>query len=358
MTNKENEKKRILIIEDNLEVRENLMEILELSNYEVHAAENGVLGVEAALKNTPDIILCDVMMPELDGFGVLRILSKKPQTSDVPFIFLTAKAEKTDMRKGMNLGADDYITKPFDDVELLDAIEMRLRKSERLRQIPDKSQNTLTAFIDEARGYDALRDLSNERQTREYRKKDIIFREGEFPRQLYFVKSGKVKIFKTNDDGKEFITEILKEGEFFGFSDLISGKPYSESAAAMEESEITLIPKEDFFQLLFANKDVSSKLIKMLADNISEREEQLLNLAYNSIRRRVADALLVLNERFEKEGKSTEISILRDDLASMVGTAKETVIRTLTDFKHEGIITIESGMITINHLDKLQTMPN
>ncbi|MEZ4981108.1 MAG: cyclic nucleotide-binding domain-containing protein [Saprospiraceae bacterium] len=262
------------------------------------------------------------------------------------------------MRKGMNLGADDYITKPFDDVELLDAIEMRLKKSERLKEIPAKTENTLNAFIDEARGYEALKDLSKERQTREYRKKDIIYREGEFPRQLYFVRTGKVKIFKTNEDGKEFITEILKEGEFFGFSDLINGKPYAESASSMEESEITFIPKEDFFQLLFANKDVSSKMIKMLADNIAEREEQLLNLAYNSIRRRVADALLILNERFEKEGKSTEISILRDDLASMVGTAKETVIRTLTDFKHEGIISIESGMISIKHLDKLRNMPN
>ncbi|MEZ5057984.1 MAG: response regulator [Saprospiraceae bacterium] len=350
--------KKILIIEDNMEVRENLAEILELSNYEVITSENGVLGVEQALKDTPDLILCDVMMPELDGFGVLKILSKKPQTSDVPFIFLTAKAEKTDMRKGMNLGADDYITKPFDDVELLDAIEMRLKKSERLKEIPAKTENTLNAFIDEARGYEALKDLSKERQTREYRKKDIIYREGEFPRQLYFVRTGKVKIFKTNEDGKEFITEILKEGEFFGFSDLINGKPYAESASSMEESEITFIPKEDFFQLLFANKDVSSKMIKMLADNIAEREEQLLNLAYNSIRRRVADALLILNERFEKEGKSTEISILRDDLASMVGTAKETVIRTLTDFKHEGIISIESGMISIKHLDKLRNMPN
>jgi CRP-like cAMP-binding protein/ActR/RegA family two-component response regulator len=350
--------KKILIIEDNLEVRENLAEILELSNYEVVTSENGVLGVEQALKDTPDLILCDVMMPELDGFGVLKILSKKPQTSDVPFIFLTAKAEKTDMRKGMNLGADDYITKPFDDVELLDAIEMRLKKSERLKEIPAKTENTLNAFIDEARGYEALKDLSKERQTREYRKKDIIYREGEFPRQLYFVRSGKVKIFKTNEDGKEFITEILKEGEFFGFADLINGKPFGESAASMEESEITFIPKEDFFQLLFANKDVSSKMIKMLADNIAEREEQLLNLAYNSIRRRVADALLILNERFEKEGKSTEISILRDDLASMVGTAKETVIRTLTDFKHEGIISIESGMISIKQLEKLKNMPN
>ncbi len=350
--------KKILIIEDNLEVRENLEEILTLSNYEVTTAENGRLGVEKALKSTPDLIICDVMMPELDGFGVLHILSKKPQTADVPFIFLTAKAEKADMRKGMNLGADDYITKPFDDVELLDAVEMRLKKTERLRNIAANTEQGLSAFIDEARGYEALKTLSKEREKKSYRKKDLIFKESDYPRYLFFVVGGKIKIFKTNDDGKEFITEIRKGGEFFGFTDLISGQPYHESAATMEDSEILMIPKDDFVQLLYANKDVSTKLIRMMAANIAEREEQLLNLAYNSIRRRVADALIVLNERFQKEDKKAEISILRDDLASMVGTAKETVIRTLTDFKNEGNISIENGIISITNLQKLQNMPN
>ena len=122
--------KKILVIEDNLEVLENLGEILELYGYEVQEAKDGKEGVECALKNPPDIILCDVMMPQLDGFGVLNILSKKPATADIPFIFLTAKSEKEDFRRGMNLGADDYITKPFYKDELLQVIETRLKKSE------------------------------------------------------------------------------------------------------------------------------------------------------------------------------------------------------------------------------------
>ncbi len=105
--------KKILIIEDNEDIRENLAEILELAGYESFTAENGKIGVEIAEKLMPDLILCDVMMPVLDGFGVLSILNKKPQTADIPFIFLTAKAEKADFRYGMNLGADDYITKPL-----------------------------------------------------------------------------------------------------------------------------------------------------------------------------------------------------------------------------------------------------
>lgn len=126
--------KKILVIEDNQDVRETLAEILELAGYIVHTAEDGAIGAKKALENTPDLIICDVMMPKLDGFGVLNILSKRPETADVPFVFLTAKTEKDDFRRGMNLGADDYITKPFYKDELLQVIETRLRKSERLKK--------------------------------------------------------------------------------------------------------------------------------------------------------------------------------------------------------------------------------
>lgn len=127
--------KTILFIEDNFEMRENTTEILELAGYKVESAENGKVGVDLALKHLPDLIICDVMMPELDGYGVLHILSKNSKTAGIPFIFLTAKSEKEDFRKGMNLGADDYITKPFDDVELMDAIETRFKK---IRSTPER----------------------------------------------------------------------------------------------------------------------------------------------------------------------------------------------------------------------------
>src|SRR5580765_6704025 len=126
--------KKILVIEDNPEVRENIGEILELSNYQVICAENGKQGVEIALQQIPDLIICDIMMPELDGYGVLHLLSKHIETYGIPFIFLTAKSEKSDLRKGMELGADDYITKPFDGIELLKAIEIRLQKAEAIKK--------------------------------------------------------------------------------------------------------------------------------------------------------------------------------------------------------------------------------
>ena len=131
---------KILLIEDNKDVRENTAEILELSGYEVHTAPNGKAGVELASKIFPDLIICDIMMPELDGYGVLHLLHKNPDTASIPFIFLTAKTERSDFRKGMDMGADDYITKPFDDIELLNAVETRIKKSQLLKaELPHAS---------------------------------------------------------------------------------------------------------------------------------------------------------------------------------------------------------------------------
>src|SRR6187431_2492001 len=143
--------KKILLIEDNNDMRENTMEILELANYHVTAAKNGKEGVEQAQKEKPDLIICDIMMPVLDGYGVLHMLSKNTETASIPFIFLTAKAERTDLRKGMEMGADDYLTKPFDSIELLNAIEIRLKKAESIKQHADKDESNINAFIDNAR---------------------------------------------------------------------------------------------------------------------------------------------------------------------------------------------------------------
>lgn len=143
--------KKILVIEDNTEVRENIAEILELSNYTVVLAENGKKGVELALQQVPDLIVCDIMMPELDGYGVLHLLNRHIETYGIPFIFLTAKSEKSDLRKGMEMGADDYITKPFDSIELLNAIEVRLKKAEIIKQSTIKDKEDINAFITNAK---------------------------------------------------------------------------------------------------------------------------------------------------------------------------------------------------------------
>ncbi|MEO0645863.1 MAG: response regulator [Cyanobacteria bacterium J06650_10] len=119
---------KILIIEDEVDIRANLLELLKLEGYDVMSADNGVTGLIGAMEYQPDLVLCDVMMPELDGHDVLLALRQEPQTALIPFIFLTAFADKGDIRQGMDLGADDYLTKPFTCTEVLGAVKTRLKK--------------------------------------------------------------------------------------------------------------------------------------------------------------------------------------------------------------------------------------
>lgn len=344
----------ILLIEDNLEMRENTAEILELAGYEVLCAANGKEGVSLAQLHKPDLIICDVMMPELDGFGVLRVLNKQVDTSNIPFIFLTAKAEMSDLRKGMNLGADDYLTKPFDDVELLDAIEMRLKKSTIVKQEFPKDKEGLDGFFNEARSRDALSALSEDRESRHYKAKDVIYEEDSYPRALLFINKGKVKTVKTNEDAKSYITGLHKAGDFLGYIALLQDSSYTESAIALEGTEILYIPKDDFMGLMYNNRDVSNKFMKMLSNELAEKEEQLLHLAYDTVRKRVADALLLLERRYkDPQDDLFSMPISRENLASIVGTSKECVIRVLSEFKDEKLVETHLSEITILSSDGL-----
>ena len=349
--------KKILLIEDNKDMRENTAEILELADYKVVTAKNGKEGVEAAQKSPPDLIICDIMMPVLDGYGVLHALSKNTDTAGIPFIFLTAKAERSEMRKGMEMGADDYLTKPFDDIELLNAVETRLKKMDALKKEFTKDLEGLNDFIRSAHGMEDLKKLAEAQEVKTYEKKAIIYREGNYPRGIYFLSSGKVKTFKSHEIGRELILSLYKEGEFFGYTALLEDAHYADSAAALEDSEIVFIPKESFFSLIYNNAQISKKFIKMLSNNLAEREEQLLKLAYNSVRKRVAEALVKLHDRYKKANEPDfTIQVLREDLASIVGTAKESLIRTLSDFKDEGLIEIHDRAITVKSYDKLAHM--
>jgi CRP-like cAMP-binding protein/CheY-like chemotaxis protein len=351
--------KTILLIEDNEGMRENTAEILELSNYKVITARHGKEGVDLARKHKPDLIICDIMMPELDGYGVLHMLAKSDDTAGIPFIFLTAKAEKTDFRKGMSMGADDYLTKPFDDIELLDAIEMRLKKADALKKEFEQSAKGFDEFVDNVKGLQDLSTFTNERTLRSFKRKEMVFSEGNYPSALYLVNKGKVKTFKTNEAGKELITGIHKEGDFIGYVSLLEDSQYNESAEVLEDAEIYIIPKQDFFTLIYNNKEISGKFVKMLSNNLAEREDRLIRLAYNSVRKRVSEALVMLHDRYKKDGQEkVVVPISREDLAGIVGTATESVIRTLGDFKEEKLIEVQKGDIHIINLEKLKRLKN
>ncbi len=204
-----------------------------------------------------------------------------------------------------------------------------------------------------------LHKLSEDRKVHHFKKKEMIYMEGDEPNGIIFINKGKVKTYKTNESGKEFITSLHLAGDFIGYIDLIENSEYRESAEAMEDVEISVIPKQDFFALLYSNRDVAAKFIKMLSNNLQETEEKLINLAYNSVRKRVADALLSLHNRYKIEMEpETKFSVSREDLASMVGTATESVIRTLSDFKEEKLIDIREKKNHILDTDKLGRMKN
>lgn len=347
------------MIEDNPMMRENTAEILELANYSVLIAQNGKEGVQIAAQSRPDLIICDIMMPELDGYGVLHLLGKDEKTAHIPFIFLTARAEKQDYRKGMVMGADDYLTKPYDDIELLNAVETRLNKNDNIRRSFQRSAEGFDKFLAEASGLNGLGNLAANKKVKSLKKKDTLYAEGSYPSGLFFLLKGKVKEYRCNDYGKEYITNLYKEGDFFGYLDLLQAEPYQQTAVCLEASEVAVIPKDDFLKLLQGSRDVASKFIRMLSDNVKDREEKLLHLAYNSVRKRVAQALVSLVNRYhEEKSKPFSMAISRDDIASMSGTATETVIRMLSDFKDERLLEMKGSTITILEYDKLVRMRN
>jgi CRP-like cAMP-binding protein/CheY-like chemotaxis protein len=350
--------KKVLVIEDNEEILENTAEILELSHYKVFTALNGKLGIEQALTHKPDLILCDIMMPELDGYGVLHMLHNNPDLQDTPFIFLTAKAEQSEIRKGMSLGADDYIPKPFDTTDLLNAVETRLKKADQVQHKISEGLNGMNQLISIAGGDKALADFVEGRHTDKYKKRQIIFIEGNHPIRLYYIHKGKVKIYKTNNEGKELILRILNTGEFFGYIAMLEDTVYKANAEAMEDCEIAAIPRNEFEELMRTNPEVCRKFIKLLAKDVTEVEEHLLHIAYNSLRRKVADALLNIHKKYEEKSGDCSINISRENLAAVAGTATESLIRTLGDFKNEHLIDIKDGKIAILNLQKLERMVN
>ena len=347
----------ILIIEDNVDIRENTAELLELSGYQVETASDGIEGVRLAKSILPDVVICDIMMPNLDGFGVLQVFSNQPELARIPFIFLTAKTERADMRKGMEMGADDYLTKPFQEVELLKAIESRLKK-QRPSVSPDPQLNQADlAFAEEALAFLDFEHFNAEKKQQNLSKKSIIYSEGDSPNRLYYLVKGKVKTYHTNREGKYFITSFVKPGEFFGFVDILENQLYRESAEALEEVQILSIPVREFNEKLHDNIHIEIHFRKALTGYLLKNESILFSMAYQSLRKRVAQALVELVKTY---GNSTEgpitMRLSREDLASRVGTATESVIRTLSDFKKEGMVDVKGAEMTILKPDLLANL--
>lgn len=348
--------RKIVVIEGNKDIRKGIIEILELASYIVFEAENGRQGIDLAIQHIPDVILCDIGMPDLDGYGVLLILSRNPKTSGISFIFLTAKSDPINFRKGMEMGADDYLIKPFEDVDLLRAVEGRIRRKE-LQQfaLMDAVKSIYNHNSDKAYLSDLKNTLKNYK-SRLYKKKQVIYYEGDPGSGLYFVMHGAVKTVKTDEDGHELITGIFLTGNYFGINSMLSNQPFPDTATALENSSICMVPKEHMEILLNDHPGIAKEFLQLLAQDNRDKEEQLLQFAYHSVRKRMAEVLMRL---YNKHVKSAPyFNITREDLSALSCMASETVSRTLSDFKAEGLLKKTGSTITILNPDRLAKMKN
>lgn len=345
--------KRVLLIEDDTVLRENTSELLELSGYEVTTAPNGNAGVNIAKKVLPGIIVCDIMMPELDGYGVLEALSKDESTKHIPFIFLSAKTERKDVRKGMDLGADDYITKPFEEEELINAIESRLAKAAILKE----QKNTETPTASEGEELRTLNDLKNffddNGETMNFSQGETIYEEGQNSNYIYLISKGVVKCHKLDEQGKDLTTALYKEDDLFGYTSFTQNTPYQETATAIQDTVLIGISKNELKEVLNNNHKVTLELIQLLTDDLTSVKDQLLQMAYSSAKKRTATTILKFAEKLNRN-IDEPIKISRNDLASVAGIALESLIRTLSGFKDLGIIEIDGRNIKILNIEKLQ----
>jgi len=339
--------RKVLLIEDDSVLRENTAELLELSNYEVVTASNGKKGVKAAKTYLPDVIVCDIMMPELDGYGVLEKLGKYESTMHIPFIFLSAKTEKEDIRKGMNLGADDYLTKPFEEKDLRNAIESRLARAAILKELESPEKVYENHIDDDIKTIHEFKNyLDDNGEEFEFSQGEEIYREGGNVHMVYLILKGIVKTHKLDENGKELITGIFNADEFFGFSSLTANEIYEEYATAMEDSTLVGVNKEKLSAVLQENHGLAMELMHVLAESLTDAKQQLLEMAYGSVRKKTASTILKFADKL-KQDKHGNMHILRSDLASVAGMATETLIRTLSSFKKEGLIAMEDHNIRI-----------
>ena len=395
--------KKILLIEKNEDIRSNLAQVLELVNYEVFTAGDGVNGADLALRETPDMIICGSFLPLLEGYGLLQKIQNNPSTQNSRIIFFTPKSENgfshndghfngnghsnghsngysnghsnghsngdilshqqnghsngishSDMNGHQSVEASD-LSKILEKIELPDNIINGI-KSNAIDAIKEEVQ----APIMEIKGVVDIFDLLlKDRDVNYYKKKQVIFSEGNCSRNLYFIKKGKVKTYQTNDYGKQLVVDLYAENDFIGYIPLLENTNYTEAAEALEETELLVIPRGEFNNLLKNNPEIMRLFMNLLTKSVCEKKNQMIGLAYNSLRKKVAEALVIIYTKYKADQYANfAIDISRDNLAAIAGTATESLIRTLTEFKSEKLIDIENNCIKILNKTKLESLSN
>jgi CRP-like cAMP-binding protein len=218
------------------------------------------------------------------------------------------------------------------------------------------SDSIFTNFPDED-----YREMTRNARQEKYKKGQTIFREGGIPTGIYYILEGKVKKYKVDNFEKEQIIYVANAGELIGYHAVLSTERYPDSATALEESLVLFIPKEDFLGVLERSPMLSSRLLKMLSHEFTVLSNSITIFAQRPVRERLAIALIVLREKFKKgtpEGAPILINMSRDDIANMVGTTRENVVRLLREFKDENLIATQARKISITDIKKMITVSN
>ena len=194
-----------------------------------------------------------------------------------------------------------------------------------------------------------------------YKRGQVIFEDGETPQGLFCIHQGKVKLYKTGDEGRDQIVRFVKAGDVIGYRSLLSGEPYDLSAAALEDSVICRIPSDTFFGMLRGDGNFTMEIMRLLSGQLRRAEDQIVQLAQKPVRERLAETLLILKEVYGTEdGENTPLNVKlsRDELAAVVGTATETLVRMIADLKRENLIATEKKKIRILDVDGLVRVGN
>lgn len=331
-------------------------DVLSIAGYEVSVAEDGKTGILLIMDKQPDLIISTIELPYLDGLSLLHVIRKQPQFVCTPVIFVTAAPQLAEIRKVMTAGADDCIAAPFTDTELLYVVECRLQKSDLIRQ--HLVRNTNGTLQDQVTEKQLLEAFLQGRSHYQYGRHQSIYSEGQLPKFLYYVKQGKVRLFKSSSEGKDLVIDLCGEGDFIGHTALIQNTHYRESAASMDSTELVVVPRAEFLQLLKENVLLSNKFNLILASTLTHKNSHLVGIAYNSLRQKVAEALLLVKNKYAPAQEDNyNIQMNREVLANIAGTAKESLIRTLSDFKSERLIEVGGdGVIRIVNEKKLQVL--
>jgi len=327
----------IFLIQQPAGPQENLRALLTRAGYQITVYYSGTTAVHAALNAPPDLILCDANLPGTDGFAVLKMLANKPSVAIVPCIMLNGADKKADLRRAMNLGADDYLALPYSDEELLSVVALRLRKA--------AGRAAALSLSYPARTNDRLQDVfDREGKIQIFKHDHLVVRENELPHFVYLIETGRVHLTRSHPYGRDYIIAELGAGDVFGLSTVMEEDTFHYTArVASTRAECRLLPAERLTELVKSDQEITSNLVHMLANRMVVYGDRLVLQAYDSVRRRTALIICQLQEKTPDD----HIRLKRKELAAMVGSTKESVSRALSDFRREGLISVEGRKIMV-----------